>query len=98
MHALEERHTARGLRVISVTKHGKNEVERARIEEVARNHGMTSPSYLDVDKSWSKAAGLLMNPSFILLDREGRVAYRSTGQLERDDHAWLEMDRILSEM
>ena len=98
MHALEKRHQARGLRVVSVTKHGKDQRARERIEAVAREHGMTSPSYLDHDKTWSEAAGMMMNPGFVLLDREGRVAYRSTGQLDEGDEAWRAMDALLEKM
>ena len=42
---------------------------------------MTSPTYLDVDGSFAKASGLGHNPSFLIVGRDGRTAYRHAGKL-----------------
>jgi hypothetical protein len=96
--ALEARHETRGLRVIGVTKHGEDEEERATVGKVAKEHGMTAPSFLDHDGSWSKSANLYANPGFALLDREGKLAYRFVGKLEVGSKAYEEMSRLLEAM
>lgn len=96
--ALEERYHARGLRVIGVTKSGGDEEERAWVDATARKHGMTAPSFVDPDGSWSKAANIGSVPGFLLIDRDGRVAYRYVGKLDRDGKAFAEMSALLEKM
>jgi hypothetical protein len=98
VHTLESTHEARGLRVIGVTRFGKNDFERERISSVATKHGMHSPSFLDFDKSWTDASNINMNPTFVLLDKEGRVAFRSVGQLGEGDADYVAMSKLISEM
>lgn len=81
MHALERRFGTRGLRVVSVTKHGEDEEEKARVAEVAKKHALTAPIFLDVDGAWSKASGLGYAPSFLVVGRDGKAAYRFAGKL-----------------
>lgn len=96
--ALEERHHARGLRVIGVTKSGEDDEERAWVAATAKKHGMTAPSFVDADGAWSKAANIGRVPGFLLIDREGRVAYRYIGKLDRDGQAFAEMSALLEKM
>lgn len=98
MHALESTHEARGLRVIGVTRFGKNDFERERISSVAKKHGMHSPSFLDFEKTWTDASNIAMNPTFVLLDKEGRVAFRSVGQLAEGDADYSAMSKLIAEM
>lgn len=98
MHALESTHETRGLRVIGVTRFGKNEFERERISSVAKKHGMHSPSFLDFEKAWTDASDINMNPTFVLLDKEGRVAFRSVGQLAEGDADFTAMSKLVAEM
>jgi hypothetical protein len=64
-----------------VTKHGDDAAEREEVAAVAKKHGMTSPSFLDVDGAWSKASGLGNNPSYLVLGRDGKAVYRFAGKL-----------------
>ncbi len=96
--ALEERHAARGLRVIGVTKAGGTEEERAEVAKVAAEHGMKAPSYLDVDGAWCSAAGIRFPPAFLILDREGRVAYRHVGELTTESSAYAEMSALVERL
>jgi len=81
VHALERRFQGRGLRLIGVTGAGETEEERSDVVRVAREHHMTSPTYLDVDGSFAKASGLGHNPAFLVIGRDGRSAYRAAGRL-----------------
>ena len=95
---MEERNTARGLRVVGVTEDGKDDKERAEVEKVAVEHGMTAPSYLDTSGDWLAAAGVKLAPAFLLLDREGRLAYRYAGVLKVDSPEFAEMMAIVEKM
>lgn len=77
--SLEKRHHGRGLRTISVTEHGTD--ERQWVADAVEQHGMDYPCYLDGDGAWSKQAGIKLIPVFVLVDAEGRVAYRHAGKL-----------------
>jgi len=65
-----------------VTKHGEDAVERERVASVAKQHGMTSATFLDVDGSWSSASGLGNVPSFLVVGRDGIAKYRAAGTLK----------------
>jgi hypothetical protein len=78
---LAGRFGARGLRVVSVTTHGEDDAERMLVASVAKEEKMTYPCFLDVDGGWSKRAGIGHIPAFVVLDREGRLAYRHGGKL-----------------
>jgi hypothetical protein len=59
---------------------------------------MTAPTFLDVDGAWSKAAKVQLEPTFLLLDRGGRLAYRHAGKLTTDGAAFAKMAAILEKM
>ena len=91
VHALERRYAARGLRVVGVTKHGEDAAEIADIDRIVKQHHMTSPTFLDLDGSWSRASGLGNNPSYLVIGKDGRAIYRFAGKLTEgtDDFAAL---------
>lgn len=91
---MEEAHATRGLRVIGVTK----DEDHAAVDRVATEHGMTAPTYLDVGGQWSKEADVRLAPAFLLLDGEGRVAYRHAGRLTVDSAAYREMSAIAEKL
>jgi len=95
---LVERNAGRGLRLIGVTRDGADAAERANVEKVAREHGMTAPSYLDVGGGWSKQADVGLAPAFLLVDRDGRLAYRYVGMLSEDSDAFRAMTAALEKM
>jgi hypothetical protein len=97
--ALEERHHARGLRVIGVTRTGQDDEERAWASETAKKHGMTAPSFIDdPNGTWAKQANITPMPGFLLIDREGRIAYRYTGKLDKESSAFAEMSELVEKM
>ena len=79
--ALAGRYGARGLRVVSVTRHGEDDAERAEVAAVAKEEGMTYPCFLDVGGGWSERAAIGHIPAFVVLDRDGRLVYRHGGKL-----------------
>jgi thiol-disulfide isomerase/thioredoxin len=98
VHALESAHEAHGLRVIGVTRFGKNDFERERISSVAKKHDFHAPTFLDFERSWTEAGNMAMNPTFVLLDKEGRVAFRSVGQLTEGDDDFAAMSKLIAAM
>ena len=98
VHALEKEHAARGLRVIGVVKGADDAEDKQRVVDVAKEHHMTGPSFLDSGGSWSKAADIDVNPGFLLLDREGKVAYRYVGKLDEGSEAYKAMSELLAKM
>ena len=79
--ALAGRYGARGLRVVSVTKHGEDDAERADVVSAAKEEKMTYPCFLDVGGGWSDQAGTGHVPAFLILDRHGKLVYRHGGKL-----------------
>ncbi len=98
--ALEERHHTRGLRVIGVTRTGyQDDEERSWTLETAKKHGMTAPSFIDdPNGTWAKQANITPMPGFLLIDPEGRVAYRYAGKLVQDSSAFAEMSALVDKM
>ena len=88
---LERRHGARGLRVVSVTR----EDDRAEVESAAKEHGMDYPGFLDVDGAWSGAAQMRAIPAFVIVDKQGRLAYRHAGRLSKDSESFERMNAIV---
>ena len=89
------RYEARGLRVVSVTKHGGDEEDRKLVAETAHEEKMTYPCFLDTDGAWSKLAGLSLVPVFLVVDREGRVAYRHWGKLAQGTRDFDQMREVI---
>jgi redoxin len=71
---MAERYRARGLRVVSVHYwDGHDAAERRAIAEACREHGLTYPTYLDVDDAFSRALGDTAVPRFFVVGRDGIV-------------------------
>jgi hypothetical protein len=94
--ALAGRLGARGLRVVSVTKHGDDAAERAEIAAVAKEEGMTYPCFLDIGGGWSERAGIGHIPAFFVLDRDGRLVYRHGGKLVEGTPEFEAVERAIS--
>jgi hypothetical protein len=95
---LESRYHARGLRVLSVTKHGDDEQERQWVAAAAQKHGMKYPCYLDADGAWSSAADVAIIPAFLLLDGDGRLAYRHAGRLDKSGPEFEALDGAIQKL
>jgi hypothetical protein len=91
--ALEGRYKARGLRVVSVTR----EDDRAEVEASAKEHGMDYPGFLDVDSEWSKGAGTLVIPAFVVIDKSGRLAYRHVGKLTEGTESFQKLVAVVDQ-
>lgn len=93
MLALEGRYRARGLRVVSVTREDEGDA----VATAARQHGMDYPAFLDVDGAWSRAAGLRGIPAFVVVDKQGRLAYRHAGALEEGSDAFARTSEVVDQ-
>ena len=78
---LEGRYKARGLRVIGVSRVEDVAKDNAEVAKTATEHKMVYPSFLDVDDAWTKQAGINKAPSFVVLDKQGRVVASHKGRL-----------------
>jgi hypothetical protein len=81
-----------------VTKHGEDAAEKAEVEKSAREHGMTAPSFIDAGGAWCKSAGVVLEPTFLLVDKEGKLAYRHNGKLSIDDDGFKQMNALVEKM
>jgi NAD(P)-dependent dehydrogenase (short-subunit alcohol dehydrogenase family) len=79
--SLAQRFGARGLRVVGVTRSGENDEERRDVEAAAKEEKMTYPTLLDPSGAWWDAANVGVAPTFLVIAKDGRLAYRHTGKL-----------------
>jgi hypothetical protein len=79
--SLEQRFRARGLRVIGVAKTDPDEQARAAAAHAAAEEKMVYPSFLDHDGGWLAQSGIGHIPVFVVVGRDGRLAYRHAGKL-----------------
>lgn len=95
--ALHGRFGARGLRVIGVSSFDPDDAvaERKAAEDAAREEKMDYPTYLDTRGEWSKTAGVVDIPAFLVLGPDGRVLHRRRGKLTLDSEAFTEMERAI---
>jgi hypothetical protein len=93
--SLERRFRARGLRVVSVTKHGDDAADRAHVAETAQEEKMDYPCFLDTDGSWSDKAGLGHVPAFVVVGKDGRLVYRSAGKLVEGSRDYEELAQAI---
>lgn len=91
MLSLAQRFGARGLRVIGVTKDGDDDERRRVVLGAAKEEKMTYPTLLDPSGAWWDAAGLGVAPTFLVIGKDGRLAYRHTGKLVEGSEAFAKM-------
>jgi hypothetical protein len=91
---LREKLKARGLRVMSVTEIDPEDLdeERGDVAETVKEHGIDYPTLLDANGTWMDSAGITGVPTFLVIDRKGRLSYRHRGsvKLDSEDQAALE--------
>lgn len=85
---LARRFEARGLRVIGVTESALQGEERDGVLQAIREEQMTFPTLLDPASAWSKAAGVDVNPAFLVVARDGRIVHRVDGKLVEASEAF----------
>jgi hypothetical protein len=82
---MKQKYAARGLQVISVhTPEFEYEKERRRVERAAERYKLDQPIYMDNDYAYWNALGNRYWPSFYLVDRQGNLRARETGELHLD--------------
>jgi hypothetical protein len=83
---LAERYRTRGLRVVSTApiNDEANDAEKTAVAQVAQDEHMTYPCFLDVRSGWAHQTGLSVRPAFMVIGRDGRVAFRVAAVLTDD--------------
>jgi hypothetical protein len=60
---------------------------------------LTSPTFIDdANGTWAKEANITPMPGFLLIDKEGKIAYRHAGKLEEGSAAFEEMSKLVEKM
>jgi hypothetical protein len=92
--ALKGRFEARGLRVMSVHEVDGDDLatEKPEVAKATEHEKMTYPCLLDTDAKWQKSAGIEGIPSFLVVNREGKITHKFKGKLTEgsDDYKKLE--------
>ncbi len=98
MLTLKGRNEARGLRVVSVaTLNGDDPEEAKGIAEAAREEHMAYPCFLDRGSAWQQKAGTEgAVPYFMVIDREGRLAFKHHGKVVEGSPAFEELDHAIA--
>lgn len=87
LQALHEEHEHRGLRVVGVTVDSRNAIDD--VHQFIGEFGMTYDVWLDPDHTVLdrfRGSGV---PLSVLIDRDGRIAWRHLGMFQRGDPALL---------
>jgi len=83
LQALHEEHGAEGLRVVGVTVDSRS--AESQIHDFIDRFGMTYDVWWDPDQTAVSTFGAMGVPLTVLIDREGRVAWRHLGAFQRGD-------------
>jgi cytochrome c biogenesis protein CcmG, thiol:disulfide interchange protein DsbE len=83
LQALHEEHADRGLRVVGVTVDSRAAIRD--VHDFIDEFGMTYDVWVDHDHRVLNQFGAAGVPITVLIDREGRVAWRHLGMFERGD-------------
>ncbi len=86
MLALKGRFEARGLRVMSVHEVDESELaaEKPEVAKAVEHEKMTYPCLLDAGGKWQKSAGIDGIPSFLVVNRDGKIIHKFKGKLTED--------------
>jgi hypothetical protein len=85
IHELGEKLKARGLRTIAVTEVDPDDFDedKANVEAAAKKHHLEQPCLLDKNGAWMKSALIEGLPTFLLIGRDGKLAYRYRGTVKQ---------------
>jgi hypothetical protein len=95
--ALAKLFGARGLRVVGVTVSGEDQEERASVIDAIREEKMDYPTALDPSGAWWNAAEMGVAPTFLIVGKDGRLAYRHSGKLLEGTEAFAKMKAAIDE-
>lgn len=70
---------------------------RQRVETTAKQHGMHYPSFLDEESNWQRSAQIRGLPSFLVIDKAGRVAFLHRGKLVDGSDTFEQMARVIEQ-
>jgi peroxiredoxin len=82
---------------MAVTKVDSDDLadDRAAASTAAKKHGIDYPCLMDRDGAWMKAAGIQGLPSFVVVDRAGKLVYRYRGKLTPDGDGYRELSQAI---
>lgn len=97
MHELDAKLKARGLRVMAVTEIDPDDFdeEKQAVVAVVQEHRLDYPTLLDANSAWMKAAGIETVPTFVVIGRDGHLAYRYRGPVRPGSDAYRELAAAL---
>ena len=97
MHELDEKLKARGLRVMAVTEVDPDDLEddKQAVVSVTKEHHIDYPTLLDTEGAWMKRAGIEGVPAFLVIGRDGKLAYRHRGPVLPDSEAFAELQKAV---
>ena len=94
---LARRFEARGLRVMGVTESALTGDDRDSVTLAIREEQMTFPTLLDPEGAWSKSAAIEVDPTFLVVAKDGRVLHRVTGKLIEASETFTKIAAIIDE-
>ncbi len=74
------------------------EKERARVEKAVRRYKLSHPIMMDNDFAYWKALGNRYWPSFYLVDKDGVIARRFTGEMHEGSEDAREAAALIEEL
>ena len=82
---------------MSVTEVDVDDLEddKREAQSAAKEHGIDYPTLLDGDAKWMKSAGIEGIPTFLVIDRDGRLAYRYRGGVRPGSDAYRELEKAI---
>ena len=94
---MKGRYEARGLRVVSVSEYDVDEAESERTltQKAAEEEKMTYPCFLDAERIWQKSAGIEGIPTFLIVDRSGKIRFQHKGKLLQDSDAYTKIASVI---
>jgi hypothetical protein len=93
VHELDAKLKARGLRVIAVTEVDPEDMaeDREHAASVAKDEHITYPCLLDKQGAWMRSAGIEGVPTFLVIDREGKLVYKYKGRVTPGSDAFQQL-------
>ena len=74
VHGVKQRYQSQGLVVIGVeSPYDAEKLNHAHIAAVVKDYGMDDVIYIDPDMAFINAIGAEYHPTFVLVDKQGRV-------------------------
>jgi hypothetical protein len=97
IHALDDTYRARGLRIFTVTEVDPDDRDEDReyAEGMAMKHGIKYSTLFDDDGHWMRQVGIDDTPTFLVVDRDGRVILLHQGRLDKNGGAYRTIEETI---